>query len=425
MRVCHIAYKYGLEKTDGATIAATRLHKALLEHGIESHYICVYQCESGINVYQCPNGLIRGIYRFLTKAARCVWQWTPYRRKIYINIIPLWGIQKALARIAPDVVHVQWINADVTTYEQLAKLPYKIVFSLHDLFLLNAIEPYPLMDRRFIDGFCKGNSVWIERWLFGRKRKMVELLNPVFVGPSEWVCGECRKSIIGSGHQSYVISNVISPEFFRIPNVSAKIVPNTRRFVLIFGAHLGCANPTKGFDDLVRALHLLPDAIKARTELRVFGESADDCEIEGVPVRFLGVVDGPCKMIEVLSDADVLAFPSRAETQGMIKIEAMLCGLPVVAFARSACADGIFHGKSGWIADNDDIQGFANGIVYFFNFWEQGNIKAVRDATIAHAKGLYSSDCIIKSLQQVYENLGRELIRDDIRKLKGDIAKGV
>ena len=50
MRIAHLSYYYGTKNTSGAPIAATRLHRALLEAGVDSHFICVKQLEPEVNV---------------------------------------------------------------------------------------------------------------------------------------------------------------------------------------------------------------------------------------------------------------------------------------------------------------------------------------------------------------------------------------
>ena len=136
MRVAHIAYQYGLNNTGGAAIASTRLHQALLAHGIDSHYVCVHAREVGENVHEMPQGWRRKIFLTLTKLLRGVWKFTPYRKSICLNLVPMFGLEKLLKEIKPDVVHVQWLNADVASYEQISKLPYPVVFNLHDLNLV-------------------------------------------------------------------------------------------------------------------------------------------------------------------------------------------------------------------------------------------------------------------------------------------------
>ena len=405
MRVAHIAFQYGLNNTGGAAIAATRLHQALLAHGVESHYICVHAREKGENVHELPRGWKRRAFLTLAKLTRCVWKFTPYRKSICLNAIPLFGLEAELKKIRPDVVHVQWLNADVASFEQLAKLPYKTIFNLHDLFVINAIAPYPCKDRRFVTGFEKLNSTRLERWLFGRKQKMVAALQPSFIGPSEWVCGECRASLIGKGLAAYAIPNLPDPTFERD---CVRCVPESgcgtgnSRFVILFGAYGGRGNPLKGFGDLVQALRMLPSEMKAQSELHIFGESAADCETEGIRTHFLGPVSDPSALVRIYRSADVFAFPSREETQGMTKVEAMLCGLPVIAFARTACAEGIDHGVTGWIAPNNDFAAYAAGLSHYFAEWKSGRISVSKGMIKAHAENRFRTDSLVKAIGGVY-----------------------
>ena len=94
---------------------------------------------------------------------------------------------------------------------------------------------------------------------------------------------------------------------------------------------------------------------KENSRLLIYGENGEPCLIEGIETEFLGVIHSPSQMIDVMKIADVFAFPSRAETQGMAKVEALLCGVPVVSFNRTACAEGISHRVNGWIAEDGDI----------------------------------------------------------------------
>lgn len=403
MKVAHIAFQYGLNNTGGAAIAATRLHQALLARGVESHYICIHQREPGVNVHVLPQGWQRSLFFVLTKITRCFWKGTPYRRSICLNIVPMFGLEKLLLKIKPDIVHVQWLNADVASFERLAKLPYKMVFNLHDLFVINAIQPYPCKDRRFVTGFDKTNSTWLERWLFMRKRRMVEACRPVFIGPSRWVCDECRRSIIGRDSRAFALPNIIDNRFYR--GMERPFPPN-EKFVILFGAYGGRGNKLKGFDDLVRALDLLPLEVKEKCELRIFGEIADDCKTGGVQTHFLGPIRDPDLICNQYRTSDVLAFPSREETQGMTKVEAMLCGLPVIAFDRTACAEGIEHGKTGWVAAHGRIEGFVAGIVFYFNEWQKGRLSFQSRTAIGYeARSQFDEekilDCILKTYATV------------------------
>ncbi len=52
----------------------------------------------------------------------------------------------------------------------------------------------------------------------------------------------------------------------------------------------------------------------------------------------------------LLNAADVYAAPSRLEGFGMIQVEAMLCGKPVIAIDAMGCKDTMIHGKTGYLA---------------------------------------------------------------------------
>jgi glycosyltransferase involved in cell wall biosynthesis len=63
-----------------------------------------------------------------------------------------------------------------------------------------------------------------------------------------------------------------------------------------------------------------------------------------------------------LKAADLFAFASITETQGLVTLEAMASGLPVVAVDASGTKDILENGKQGFLTQND-AQDLANGII--------------------------------------------------------------
>ncbi len=55
-------------------------------------------------------------------------------------------------------------------------------------------------------------------------------------------------------------------------------------------------------------------------------------------------------MVHLLNAADIYAAPSRIEGFGMIQVEAMACGKPVVSINRMGPAETIVHNKTGFLA---------------------------------------------------------------------------
>jgi glycosyltransferase involved in cell wall biosynthesis len=55
-------------------------------------------------------------------------------------------------------------------------------------------------------------------------------------------------------------------------------------------------------------------------------------------------------MVNVLNACDIYAAPSRIEGFGMIQVEAMSCGKPVISINVGGPAETIIHGKTGFLA---------------------------------------------------------------------------
>lgn len=75
-------------------------------------------------------------------------------------------------------------------------------------------------------------------------------------------------------------------------------------------------------------------------------------------VRFLGYLDRRDELPDAYAAADAFVFASRTETQGLVLLEAMAQGCPVVALAEMGTAD-ILAGERGCRVAPDDPAGFA------------------------------------------------------------------
>ena len=435
MTVAHIAWQYGETNTGGAALSATRLHLALLARGIDSHYVCVHNREgeeslkglkglkslkseennpqtfkpsnsqTSLAVHELPRGILRKVYLSLTKLTRVVWRFTKYHRSISINAVPLFGLEAELKKIKPDIVHIQWINADVCAYEQLAKLPYKLVFNLHDLYMLCGFDVHPGDDPRFEEGYTRANSSRLETWLFNRKRRLVEKTNPSFIADSRWVESMCRRSFLGRNRPVRAIYNLPDALFLvgtlKPSNSQTFKLSNSQTFKLLFGCYGGLTNHFKGFPDLLKAFEFLTPEERSRLELRVFGSKelarseAEKCEKLGIRMVNLGIPSNEDLRKEYLA-ADLFLFPSVKETIGMTKVEALFCGTPVVAFERTACAEGIIHGETGWIAPDGDCQSYAEGIRHCLAH------PVDRATVVAKTAEIFSSDKILNDVLDVY-----------------------
>ena len=115
-------------------------------------------------------------------------------------------------------------------------------------------------------------------------------------------------------------------------------------------------------------LDALPQALRRRPDvlLLIAGEGPARAELEarvkreglGDAVRFIGYLDRADALPACYAAADVFVFASRTETQGLVLLEAMAAGLPVVALAAMGTTDILGPERGARIAP-DSPEGFA------------------------------------------------------------------
>jgi glycosyltransferase involved in cell wall biosynthesis len=122
-------------------------------------------------------------------------------------------------------------------------------------------------------------------------------------------------------------------------------------------AFLGRVSPEKGLDTAVEIARLagLPLRVAARIypEERPYYERVIEPLFRASPwVEFVGEVGGASKDV-FLGEARALIFPiDWDEPFGLVMIESMACGTPVVAFRRGSVPEVITNGVSGFVVDD-------------------------------------------------------------------------
>jgi 1,2-diacylglycerol 3-alpha-glucosyltransferase len=78
-------------------------------------------------------------------------------------------------------------------------------------------------------------------------------------------------------------------------------------------------------------------------------------------VHFVGYLDRKTSLLDCYRAADAFVFASRTETQGLVLLEAMAQGTPVVSTAVMGTAD-VLAGVKGAVVVPEDIEAFAAGV---------------------------------------------------------------
>jgi glycosyltransferase involved in cell wall biosynthesis len=120
-------------------------------------------------------------------------------------------------------------------------------------------------------------------------------------------------------------------------------------------AFLGRLTEEKGIPVLLEAARRLPDAVELRLVIAGDGPLRTAVEAEvlrpGSRVWFLGYQE---QVLSVYQAADVVVMPSLAEGHPMAALEAMACGLPVVASRVGGLQEIVIDGETGMLTPPGD-----------------------------------------------------------------------
>jgi glycosyltransferase involved in cell wall biosynthesis len=174
--------------------------------------------------------------------------------------------------------------------------------------------------------------------------------------------------------------------------------------------------PRKGFDRAIRALAALPDA-----ELRIAGGPPADllhAEPEAERLRKLAADQGVADRVRLLggvshhdmpalmSEADLVLSTPLYEPFGIVPIEAMACGTPVVATAVGGQLDTVADGRTGALVPPEpDGDEFSLAKVVGELLDDPGRLRnwgaAGRERVLAH----YTWTRVAEEVARVYEEL--------------------
>jgi glycosyltransferase involved in cell wall biosynthesis len=96
------------------------------------------------------------------------------------------------------------------------------------------------------------------------------------------------------------------------------------------------------------------------SRLAIVGDGPHRANLEtyfaGTPTHFVGYLGGE-KLAAAYAVADAFIFPSRTETLGLVLLEAMAAGCPVIAARSGGIPDIVTDGQNGYLFDPQDPQG--------------------------------------------------------------------
>lgn len=124
-------------------------------------------------------------------------------------------------------------------------------------------------------------------------------------------------------------------------------------------------------------------------------------------VLFLGYLDRNTGLPDAYAGADVFVFASRTETQGLVLLEAMAAGLPVVALAEMGTRDILLPERGCRVAP-DDPAGFAEVVASVLTLEPSARASLV-DAARAYAEE-WSDSALAGKMAGLYRSLRKNSV---------------
>jgi phosphatidylinositol alpha-1,6-mannosyltransferase len=185
---------------------------------------------------------------------------------------------------------------------------------------------------------------------------------------------DCLIEIIGvDARRVKLLAPTFCAEHFNLAPKPAKLLQkhdlSADTPVILTVCRLAEAERYKGYDQIIKAL---PQILRVLPQARylLVGTGPDRPRVEKL-IRDAGV-SRAVTLVGAVSDdelagyynlCDVFAMPSKAEGFGIVYLEALACGKPVLAGNRDGSRDALADGELGLLVDADDIDEIAGELI--------------------------------------------------------------
>ncbi len=169
--------------------------------------------------------------------------------------------------------------------------------------------------------------------------------------------------------------------------------------------HVSNFRKVKRVEDVIRIFDIVNK--KTTSKLLLVGDGPERANLESL-CRELGICDsvkflGKTKDITTLmSISDVFLLPSENESFGLVALEAMACGVPVVSSNAGGLTEVNEHGKTGYLSDVGDVEGMARFTLDILK--DQQTLDLFKKSALLHSEK-FSIDKVLPLYEAIYDSL--------------------
>jgi len=338
-----------------------------------------------------------------------------YLSYILSNDIDFYGtdyILKTKEFKTADVVHCHNLHDyffNIKTLEKISKLK-PVIWTLHDMWAITSHCAHAY-DGSVKNGFFVCPSLktpprltWNnERYLCWKKSVVYKKSKFHIVVPSLWMKNKIQQSILKDKPIS-VIHNGVDTFIFKLlnkENCRKELHLPTEKKIILYVANGGKNNIWKGWN-YVKEIAKRYENNKEIIFLCVGGR--EDKKHTDQNILYIPFVSEPNNMAQYYSAADILLFPSLAESFGLVLVESLACGTPVVSFEVGIVSEIVTHKKNGYVAKYRDIDDLVNGLDYFLSLSEEEIIQN-RKNMIELVKNNFDKNMMVEKYFKLYQAL--------------------
>jgi len=224
---------------------------------------------------------------------------------------------------------------------------------------------------------------------------------------SEFLRDETYRAFGCVGCDVEVIPNFVSPLEYYPPNdlqARGMLAPPDHKVLI----HVSNFRAVKRLRDVIGIFAGVRRVMPATLVLAGDGPERDAAEQEADglglrhDVRFLGKVEN---VADLLRGGDLFLLPSETESFGLAALEAMACGLPVVATAVGGLPEIVVDGESGALEAVGDVPALTARAIEILS--DPARLAAMGAAAIRRA-GAFSAERVVPRYERLYEDVLRD-----------------
>lgn len=275
-----------------------------------------------------------------------------------------------------DVLHLHNLHGHYFDLRALTDLSQKVpvVITMHDAWLLsgNCAHSFTCDKWQAGCGACPDISIYpgLTRdttALNWRRKKGIYAHSQIYLAtPSQWLMNKAMASILAPAIvQSKVIPNGIDLSIFK-PADRAKarhqLGIDMDAKVILFAANGIKRNPFKDYATIYDAIKQLSKAFTSKVIVIALGEEGKSEAMGNIHISYVPPISDRHQVAGYYQAADVYVHASHADTFPTSILEAMACGLPVVATAVGGIPEQVDDGITGLLVAPEDSSAMASGI---------------------------------------------------------------